>query len=141
LILNLINVIIIIYQIDMREDDSMKVLGILLALFVFLFCISSESFGNGVVKRGRGADEAITGGSATGPATASTEKGRLRSADASCKIVRRGQKPLSAILEDCVAYALDIPLAMLTPFVTAVTPIMDKLDYGCDNGYPRGSRK
>ncbi len=125
----------------MREVDSMRALGIMLALCVFMFCISSESFGNGVVKKGRGADKAITGNPETGPANAPIEKTRPRSANSSCRIVRGGEKPLSAMLEDCVAYALDIPLAMLTPFVCAITPIMDKLDYGCDNRYPGRSRK
>jgi len=125
----------------MQEVDSMRALGIMLALCVFMFCISSESFGNGVIKKGREADKAITGGPAVGPAAAPVEKSGLRSAKSSCRIVRKGQKPLAWILEDGVAYALDIPLAMLTPFVTAITPIMDKLDYGCDNHYPRRAGK
>ncbi len=119
----------------------MRALGILLALCVFMFCLSSESFGNGAVKRGRGADEALTGGPATGPAAAPMAKPRPGSANGSCRIVCKGQKPLAWILEDGVAYALDIPLAMLTPFVTAVTPVMDTLDYDCDNGYPSRVRK
>ena len=119
----------------------MRAFGILFALCVFMFCISSESFGNGVVKKGRGADNAITGSPAAGPAAGPVKKSGLKSANASCRIVRTGRKPLAWILEDGVAYALDIPLAMLTPFVTAITPIMDILDYDCDDGYPRGSGK
>jgi hypothetical protein len=44
------------------------------------------------------------------------------------------------MFEDCVAYALDIPLAMMTPFVTAITPVMDKLDCGCGNYRPRARK-
>jgi hypothetical protein len=118
----------------------MRAFGILLALCVFMVWDSSESFGNGAVKAGRGPDKALTGGPAAGPATGSMEKARLRSANGSCRIVRGGQKPFSAVLEDCVAYALDIPLAMMTPFVTAITPVMDKLDWGCDDYHPRARR-
>jgi hypothetical protein len=66
----------------------MRAIGFALALCVFMFCISSESFGNGAVKTGRGADKALTGGPAAGPATGSMEKARLRSANGSCRIVR-----------------------------------------------------
>lgn len=125
----------------MKGVDSMRAFGILLAFCVFMFCISSESFANGVVKKGRGADKALTGGPAAGPSAAPVGKSGPRSPNASCRIVCKGQKPLAWILEDGVAYALDIPLAMLTPFVTAITPIMDNLDDGCDNHYPRRSRK
>jgi hypothetical protein len=130
-----------IYKADMQEVHSMRALGILLALCVFMFCISSESFGNGGVKKGMGDDKSITGRPVQGPAATPVERSRLRSPNGSCRIVSGGQKPLSAIIEDGVAYALDIPLALLTPFVAAVTPIMDKLDYGCDNRYPRRARK
>jgi hypothetical protein len=120
----------------MQGVDSMRAFGILLALCVFMFCISSESYGNGVVKKGGGADRAVSGSPGAGPTVGPVKKSGLRSANASCRIVRTGQKPLAWILEDGVAYALDIPLAMLTPFVTAITPIMDNLDYGCDNYHP-----
>jgi len=66
---------------------------------------------------------------------------KAESVESSCRCVYRGQKPLSAILEDCVAYALDVPLAMLTPFVSALTPVMDKLEYGCDPGCARRVRE
>jgi hypothetical protein len=125
----------------MQGVDPMRAFGILLALCVFMFCISSESFGNGVIKKGRGTDNEITGSPMAGPAAGPVKKSGLRSANASCRIVRTGHKPLAWTLEDGVAYALDIPLAMLTPFVTAITPIMDNLDYGCDNHYPRRERK
>jgi hypothetical protein len=125
----------------MQGVDPMRAFGILLALCVFMFCISSESFGNGVVKKGRGADKAFTGSPGAGPTVGPVKKSGLRSANASCNIVPTGHKPLAWILEDGAAYALDIPLAMLTPFVTAITPIMDILDYDCDNGYSRGSGK
>jgi hypothetical protein len=125
----------------MQGVDSMRAFGILLALCVFMFCVSSGSYGNGVIKKGGDADNAITGSPAAGPAAGSVKKSGLKSANASCRIVRTGRKPLAWILEDGVAYALDIPLAMLTPFVTAITPIMDVLDYDCDNHYSRRARK
>ena len=115
----------------------MKAVWIALALCLFMVCVSSESFGNGAVKKGRDADEQLAGRPAARPTVAPVENSRLRLPKSSCRIVRDGQKPVSAMLEDLVAYALDIPLAMLTPFVTAITPLMDTLDYGCDNRYPR----
>ena len=118
----------------------MRAIGFALALCVFVFCISSESFGNGAIKKGRGAENAITGSPAAGPAAGRVKKSGLGSANASCRMVRTGHKPLAWILEDGVAYALDIPLAMMTPFVTAITPIMDKLDCGCDSDYPRARK-
>jgi hypothetical protein len=118
----------------------MRAIGFALALCVFMVCVSSESFANGAIRKDSGADRAITASPAAGPATGSMEKARLRSANGSCRIVRGGQKPFSAMLEDCVAYALDIPLAMMTPFVTAITPVMDKLDWGCDNYHPRARK-
>ncbi len=136
-----INVIMIIFQIDMREVHSMKALGTVLALLVFLFCISSESFCNGVPKGTRAPGKELTGERTVGPARASTEAPKLKSVDRSCRCVNKGERPLAALLEDGVAYALDIPLAMLTPFVAALTPVMDKLDYGCDSGYVRRVRK
>jgi hypothetical protein len=120
----------------MQEVYSMRAIGFALALCVVMFFISSNSFANGAIRKGRGADIAIKGGSAAGPAS-TPQKIRPRSARSSCRIVHKGQKPLSATLEDCVAYALDIPLAMMTPFVTAITPVMDKLDCGWDNHYSR----
>jgi hypothetical protein len=118
----------------------MKAIGFALALCVFVFCISSEGFANGAIKKGRDFDRAITGGPVAAPTGVSAEKFRLGSARSSCRIIRKGHKPLSAMLEDCVAYALDIPLAMMTPFVTAITPIMDRLDCGCDNHYYRARK-
>lgn len=119
----------------------MKALGMVLALSVFLFCISSESFSNGASKGTRAPGTGLTGERIIGLGRVSTAAPKLKSVDSSCRCVYKGQKPLAALLEDCVAYALDIPLAMLTPFVSLLTPAMDKLDYGCDTGYVRRVRE
>jgi hypothetical protein len=131
----------IIFQIDMREVRSMKALGMVLALLVLLFCISSESFSNGASKGTRATGTGLTGERIIGPGAVSAAAPKLKSVDSSCRTVYKGEKPLAALLEDCVAYALDIPLAMLTPFVSLLTPAMDKLDYGCDTVYVRRLRK
>lgn len=119
----------------------MKALGMVLALLVLLFCISSESFSNGASKGTKAGGKGLTGERIVGPGAATTAAPKFRSVDSSCRTVYQGEKPLAALLEDCVAYALDIPLAMLTPFVAALTPVMDKLDYGCDKGSVRRVRK
>ena len=121
----------------MKEVDSMRTVWIALVLCLFVVCVSSESFGNGAVKKGRSVDEQIAGGPAARTDAGPVKNSGVRSVKSSCRIITNGQKPVSAMLEDCVAYALDIPLAMLTPFVTAITPVMDTLDYGRDKRYPR----
>ncbi len=125
----------------MREVHSMKALGMVLALLVLLICISSESFSNGASKGTRATGTGLTGERIIGLGRVSTAAPKLKSVDSSCRTMYKGQKPLAALLEDCVAYALDIPLAMLTPFVSALTPVVDKLEYGCDDGYARRVRK
>ena len=48
--------------------------------------------------------------------------------DFRCAVVQRGPAPVSAILEDVVAYALDIPLAMLSPLTSLIGPCDDEVD-------------
>ncbi len=119
----------------------MKALGIVVALSVFLFCMSTESFSNGALTGAGTPGKELTGKRVNGPGKVSTAAPKPESVESSCRCVYRGYKPLAALIEDGVAYALDIPLAMLTPFVSALTPVMDKLDYGCDPGYARRVRK
>lgn len=55
-----------------------------------------------------------------------------------CPVVCRGEAPLSAVLEDGLAYLLDIPLALLSPVTCPiVAPIMECLDSGPDRSYAR----
>jgi hypothetical protein len=125
----------------MREVYSMKALGMVVVLLVLLFCISSESFSNGASTGTKATGKGFMGERIIGPGAVTIAAPKLKSVDSQCRTVYRGEKPLAAILEDCVAYALDIPLAMLTPFVTVLAPVTDKLDYDCDTGYVRRVRK
>lgn len=53
-----------------------------------------------------------------------------------CVMVCKGEKPALESLEDGLAYALDIPLALLSPFTAPVIyPILDKYDSGPDRTY------
>ena len=52
---------------------------------------------------------------------------------AQCPVVRRGTAPVSALIEDGLAYLLDIPLAMVSPLTCPiVAPLMERLDSGPD---------
>ncbi len=46
-----------------------------------------------------------------------------------CRVICKGSKPFLEYVEDGLAYALDIPLAILSPITCPlVSPIMDSLD-------------
>ncbi len=48
---------------------------------------------------------------------------------AKCQMVCKGEKPILAYLEDGLAYALDLPLAILSPITCPiVAPVLDRLD-------------
>jgi hypothetical protein len=48
---------------------------------------------------------------------------------AKCQMVCKAPKPVLAILEDGLAYALDLPLALLSPITCPIVrPIMDRVD-------------
>lgn len=53
-----------------------------------------------------------------------------------CVMICKGQKPALEVLEDGLAYALDIPFALLSPFAApVVAPILDRYDSGPDRTY------
>lgn len=53
-----------------------------------------------------------------------------------CVMVCKGEKPALEVLEDGLAYALDIPLALLSPITTPVVyPILYKDHSGPDRTY------
>lgn len=53
-----------------------------------------------------------------------------------CVMVCKGQKPILETLEDGLAYALDLPLALLSPITCPiVTPLLDKFDSDADRTY------
>jgi hypothetical protein len=53
-----------------------------------------------------------------------------------CVMVCRSEKPALEVLEDGLAYALDVPLALLSPITCPiVTPLMDRLDSDPDRYY------
>jgi len=55
-----------------------------------------------------------------------------------CVMVCRGAKPISAYLEDGLAYMLDIPLALLSPITCPiVSPLMERFDSGPNRTYAR----
>ena len=60
-----------------------------------------------------------------------------------CVMICKGQKPTMEALEDGLAYALDIPLALLSPVTAPVMDsLLDKFDSGPDRTYyPSGANK
>ena len=53
-----------------------------------------------------------------------------------CVMVCKAPKPTLEILEDGLAYALDLPLAMLSPItVPIMTPLLEKYDSDPDRTY------
>jgi hypothetical protein len=58
-----------------------------------------------------------------------------------CRMVCKAPKPFLAKVEDGLAYALDIPLAILSPFTCpVVAPAMEFFDPADRKGYPRKRR-
>ncbi len=58
-----------------------------------------------------------------------------------CQVICKGPTPFLEALESGLAYALDIPLAMLSPITCPIVgPILDRIDSGPDRTYSR-SRK
>jgi hypothetical protein len=59
-----------------------------------------------------------------------------------CKVVYRAPKPALELAEDCLAYLLDIPLAMLSPLTCpVVAPLMEKFDSGPSRSYCSPARR
>ncbi len=88
----------------------MKTLRLLLLVGVLGLLVPMESHGNGLSAR-------------TGDRV-----GMLKNRDYRCRVVQRGSAPISAVLEDAVAYALDIPLAMLSPLTSLIEPCEEETD-------------
>ncbi len=88
----------------------MKTLRLLILVSVLGIFPAMESLGNGL--------SAGTG----------DRVGTLKNKDYRCTVVQRGPAPISAILEDAVAYALDIPLAMLSPLTSLIEPCEEETD-------------
>jgi hypothetical protein len=58
-----------------------------------------------------------------------------------CQVVCKAPKPALEILEDGLAYLLDIPLAILSPITCPiVSPILDRLDPVEERSFPRRKR-
>jgi len=117
----------------------MKALEVFLMLFVVVLFISSESFGNGVPKKSSidAEKEILHDAYAAKEAPMKPGEAKPKAMYPNCKVIYRGQKPLAATLEDGVAYMLDIPLAMLTPFVAAVSRVTEELGSDCGTTYSR----
>lgn len=59
-----------------------------------------------------------------------------------CQVICKGPTPVLEALESGLAYALDIPLAMLSPITCPIVgPIMDRVDSGPDRTYSRSGRR
>ncbi|MBI5572843.1 MAG: hypothetical protein HY914_23065 [Desulfomonile tiedjei] len=55
-----------------------------------------------------------------------------------CPVVRRSAAPISALIEDGLAYLLDIPLAMVSPITCPIAAyLLERLDSGPDRTYAR----
>ncbi len=106
----------------------MKQFWILIALPCFLFCMYSEGFGNGEMKPGMEGRKHIDRKSMAPSGCLPAPKWENRSANDKCQVIYKGEKPLAGYIEDGVAYLLDIPLALMTPFVSALSPITDMID-------------
>lgn len=77
---------------------------------------------------------------ASGPAAKSIRKTVISSYDRvhKCRVVCKGSKPILEYVEDGLAYALDIPLAILSPITCPiVAPIMRTVDSDRDRTYAR----
>jgi hypothetical protein len=58
-----------------------------------------------------------------------------------CQMVCKGPKPVLAYLEDGLAYALDLPLAILSPLACPIiSPVLDRLDPVEKRSYIRAKR-
>ena len=61
--------------------------------------------------------------------TAKARKVTVYNAKEKCQVVCKAPKPFLERVEDGLAYALDIPLAMLSPITCPiVSPLLDKID-------------
>ena len=59
-----------------------------------------------------------------------------------CRVVCKGSKPILEYVADGLAYALDIPLAILSPITCPiVSPIIDRVDSDRDRTYSRHSSR
>lgn len=58
-----------------------------------------------------------------------------------CQVICKGPTPFLEAVESGLAYALDIPLAMLSPITCPIVgPILDKIDSGPDRTYSRSPK-
>jgi hypothetical protein len=59
-----------------------------------------------------------------------------------CQVICKAPKPFLEIVEDGLAYALDLPLAMLSPITCPiVSPLLDKFDPVENRSYARTPSK
>jgi len=81
----------------------MKVLKVVIAVFVVGFFLTVATYANA---------DAING--------KKTPRTTVYNAKDKCQVICKAPKPVLEILEDCLAYALDIPLAMLSPITCPI---------------------
>jgi hypothetical protein len=85
----------------------MKTLHFLFLISILCLGFTIQSYGNGRTADSEDRRQA-------------SESSRTR--ESHCTCVQRGAAPLSAVLEDALAYALDIPLAMASPLTSFLVP-------------------
>lgn len=118
--------IIIVLLLALKEGRSMSRLGGVALLVCALALAARPTWGEEVSQRaGRAGNFTVT-----------------YSADQSCRVIYRAPKPFLERAEDLLAYALDIPLAILSPFTCPiVAPILDGVDQGPERPYTRPRSK
>jgi hypothetical protein len=109
----------------MKGVDSMRVLKEVLAAAALVFIVASLTFA----------------GRTEGPAGKS---GRYTVYDSKnkCQVVCKGERSILETLETGLAYALDLPLAILSPIACPIIkPVMDRIDPIEERSYRATSRK
>lgn len=57
---------------------------------------------------------------------------------AQCRVICKGRTPAAAMLEDGLAYLVDIPLALVSPLTCpVVAPLLERFDSGSDRSFSR----
>jgi hypothetical protein len=95
--------------VKLGEVFAMKVLKVVIAVFILGVFLTSETYASADAIRGR-------------KAARTTEY----NAKDKCQVICKAPKPVLEILEDCLAYALDIPLAMLSPITCPIVSAVSK---------------
>jgi hypothetical protein len=112
-------------SVKMKGVGSMKILKEVLAAAALVVFVASLTFA-GAVERSAGK---------SGRYTVYDSKNK-------CQVVCKGERSFLETLESALAYALDVPLAILSPIACPIIrPVMDKIDPVEERSYRASSRK